>query len=161
MKKIIVLIFSGVFLFGISCKKSSSSTTTPTTSVQKGISYPDSIYYGKSILTFPDSTILSTTQNYGLAAILEKDANLTLVFTNLSPTDTSTGHMPVWFYNSTTNGWAVQNYTTSNTQKFISSQTGKIDVQMSFFAYGMKGKCKIDFYENSSAITRTKYLKWQ
>jgi len=149
-------------IISVSCKKKTTPATTTTTTTQKGITYPDSIYYGKNSLTLPDSTILADSKDYGFAAILEKDASLSIVITDLNTTpDTATGHFPVWSYNISTTGWAVQNWTANNTQKFIASQTGKVDLAISFYAYGKTGKCKIDFYENSSTITRTKYLKWQ
>jgi len=160
MRIFALILLVEISLIGISCKKSTAQTTVPVATVQKGISYPDSIYYGKNILTLPDSTILSVTKNYDMGAVLEKDANLSLIITNLSANDTATGHIPVWLYDNNT-GWAAQNYTSNNTQKFISAQTGKIDLEINFDAYGKQGKCKIDFYENSTSITRTKYLKWQ
>ncbi len=146
----------------ISCKKDSNEEiNTPPETVQKGISYPDSIYYGKNILSFPDSTVFSEGTNYEMGAILEKDASLYFVMTNYPVIDTLTGHETIWFHGNDT-GWSVEIYNDStDTQKFISSQTGKINSQINFLAFGQTGKCKIDFYENGKTITRTKYFTWQ
>jgi hypothetical protein len=143
------------------CKKESNNQTTPPpVTVEKGISYPDSIYYGKNILSFPDSTVLIEYTDYEMGAVLEKDASLSLVITNYPVIDTATGHVTDWGYSNPT-GLVVTDYDTlNNTQKFISTQTGKIDLMISFLAYGHTGKCKIDFYENGNAITKTKHFTW-
>ena len=141
-----------------SCKKDSDQSAG---TVEQGITYPDSVFYGKNILVFPDSTVLTDGAVYGMGAALQKDANLVLVITNLSPVDSVTGHQPGWFHGETI-GWLAGNYNTANqSQKFTAVQKGKIDMQMNFLSFGFHGLCKIDFYENSTAITRTKYLKWQ
>jgi hypothetical protein len=150
MKILKFVLFIGVALIVFSCKKSDTDT-----SPQKGISYPDSIIYGRNILSLPDSTLLVSSKSYDLGAILEKDATLSLVITNLSASGASS---PTWFYDNNT-GWSVLDYVTP-TQKFISSQSGKINLQIIFETFGNIAKCKIDFYENSTTITRTKYLKW-
>jgi hypothetical protein len=155
MKTFVTILFLSM-LAVISCKKDST-----TAALSKGITYPDSVYYGKNILYFPDSTVLLDGQTYGLGASLQQDATLSLIFTNLSGTDSITGHQPVWFYGNNT-GWIANTYNTSNnTQKFTSAQKGKIDLQISFQSFGIHGRCKIDFYENSTGITHTKYLRWQ
>ena len=158
MKTLTTILFLTTFAV-ISCKKKSDEQVTPVT-LQKGITYPDSIYFGKNILSFPDSTTLSDGTNYEIGAVLEKDASLTLVITNYPVMDTASGHSTIWFYWNQT-GWTVGDYNdTTNTQKFISTQTGMIDSQISFSAYGQTGKCKIDLYENGNTITRTKHFSW-
>jgi len=154
MKTRYILIITCV-ITAISCSK--PSTVAPP---QKSISYPDSIYYGKNILSLPDSTFLDDTKNYDLGASLEKDANLIIVISNLS-SDTLQNY-PIWYYNNNI-GLSAQEYNSSNnTQRFFSTQSGKIDLQIQFLTFGNPGtgKCKIAFYENSDTITRTKYLKW-
>src|ERR1700752_2245260 len=161
MRTFLIAALLGTLLISVSCKKKTTPATTTTTTIQKGITYPDSLYNGKSILTQPDSTILVDSKGYGFSANLEKDASLSIIITDLITTiDTVTGHFPDWSYTNTT-GWTAQSWTASNTQKFMATQTGKIDLQIMFSAYGKKGKCRLDFYENSSTVTRTKYLKWQ
>lgn len=156
MKKMTtILIF--VALAFISCKKEVEQTNPV---VQNGITYPDSIYYGKNILSFPDSTVLVDMADYELGASLEKDASLYLIITNYSDTLT-TMIRPVWYF-SDESGWSVTNYNDlDSTQKFTASQTGKIDLKMFFMANSRVGRCKIDIYENGNAITRTKYFTWQ
>lgn len=117
----------------VSCKKKSNYDNNIKT-VQKGISYPDSIYYGKNILSFPDSTVLFDGMDYEIGAVLEKDANLFVVITNYPVIDSTSGHITDWAYANAT-GWTVSDYNdTTNTQKFTSIQTGKIDSKIYFFA---------------------------
>jgi hypothetical protein len=137
-----------------SCEK---EKTTPVTK-QTGITYPDSIYYSKSILSLPDSAILLATKSYSFAANLEKDASLTIKITDLSPVDTN-GYSPKWYYAFNPTGWVAQKWD-NGTQTFIASQTGKIDLQIMFGYTGDTGICKLDFYENGSTISKTKYLRW-
>jgi hypothetical protein len=158
MKILTTILFLVTFAI-ISCKKKTDEQVTPVT-LQKGITFPDSIYYGNNILSFPDSTMLSDGIDYEIGAILEKDANLSLVITNFPIVDSTSGNTTEWFYASPT-GWAVGSYNSStNTQNFTSTQTGKIDSQILFFAYGHTGRCKIDFYENGNSITKTKHFTW-
>lgn len=151
MRNFTFILLIGLSLINISCHKDD----------ENDISYPNTMSYGTNILTLPDSTVLSGQSEYSLGAVLEKDASLSLVITNLSAIDTATGHLPVWFYDNVS-GWTAENYNgMNNTQKFISSQTGTIDLDLTFETYGKRGKCRIDFYENATTITRTKYLKWE
>jgi hypothetical protein len=136
-----------------SCEKD-----TPPITKQTGITYPDSIYHGKSILSLPDSAILLPAKSYGFAANLEKDATLTIKITDLSPVDTM-GYSAKWYYAINPTGWVVQQWN-NGTQTFIASQTGKIDLQIMFGYTGDSGICKLDFYENASTISKTKYLRW-
>jgi hypothetical protein len=151
MRNSIILLFVGLSMINISCHKDDDNV----------ISYPNTISYGTNILTLPDSTVLSGQSDYDLGAVLGKDASLSLVITNLSAIDNVSGHLPVWFYDNIS-GWTVEDYNgMNNTQKFISSQTGTIDLNLTFETFGKRGKCRIDFYENATTITRTKYLKWE
>ena len=96
-----------------------------------------------------------------MRAVLVGDVSLTLIFTNLSSTDSVTGHQPVWFYGDNA-GWLTGEYNESNnTQKFTASQQGIYDLQIVFMSFGIHGLCRIDFYENSPVITRSRYLKWK
>lgn len=145
-----------------SCKKDENKCNCPTATVSQdySISILDSIYYGKNILYFADSTLLTDSKTYGLGAVLGKDATFSIIITNLSSIDSITGHIPDWGRSDNT-GWLVHNYNTyTNTQKFTAIQTGKIDLGIAFFNYATHGKCRIDFYENSTSVTKTKYLKW-
>lgn len=114
------------------------------------ISFPSSGLHGNNLLAIADSTQL-TEDAYSLAATLGKDANLIIVITNFS-TNTSA----VWFYTSL-NGWSASSYA-GNQQQFISISDERLDAKIRF-PYG-PGACQVDFYENSSTITQSKYFSW-
>lgn len=162
-----LLLFS-IMLAITSCKKDSKNQST-SNSPQIGItypasvdnSYPDSLFWGKNILAYADSTVLHQNIEYEMGAVLEKNASLVIVITNYPVLDTIYGHTTMWFYDQP-NGWAVTDYdNVKQTQKFMSTLTGKIDLQIDFQSYGVEGKCKVDFYENGNTITRTKYYFWK
>ncbi len=156
MKKLSTILFFVTLTF-ISCKKDTEQTNPV---VQNEITYPDSIYYGKNILSFADSTVLVDQADYEMGATLEKDASLYLIITNYSDTLT-TMIQPIWYF-ADESGWSVNNYNDlDSTQKFTATQSGKIDLKMFFIANSRVGRCKIDFYENGNTITRTKYFTWQ
>jgi hypothetical protein len=146
-----------------SCKKKSQedSTPSPAATVHDGISYPDSVYYGRNILSLTDSTDLTASPIfYGLGGNLEDDASLKIVLINYPVLDTASGHISEWFYADET-GWLISNYDdTLNTQTFTAIQHGKIDVDIQFVDYGHGGSCRVDFYENSSTVTRSKFFTW-
>lgn len=121
------------------------------------ITYPDSGYYGKSVLSLEDSTLIDGAKDFGFTAVLQKFANVSIKITDLSPIDSSTGHIPKWSYTNNPIGWMATTWN-SGTQEFTATQTGKLDMQITFHAQGQPGTCRLDFYENSSTITKTKYL---
>jgi hypothetical protein len=138
-----------LMLIIVSCKKKSNTIT-----------YPNSIYYGNNILSYPDGTVFDAGPDYEMGAELGNDASLTLMFTNTSSIDTAV-QLPVWYYSEPT-GWAVTDYNdVTNTQKFMSTQSGKIDLKILFMSEGTIGSCKIDFYENSTTIKFTKHYLWK
>lgn len=153
MKSIAFALFALVaVMFVYSCGKDNDDEA------ETGITYPDSVLYGVNILSSAIPATLVNGKNYGLGAELETDASLKIVFTNLSATDTLSGHTPVWFYSDAT-GWVVSDYS-SGSQTFTASQTGKIDVEMSFENYGISGSCRVDYCENSNSVTRSKTIVW-
>ncbi|MFZ4796825.1 MAG: hypothetical protein ACOYMA_04980 [Bacteroidia bacterium] len=153
MKNTITLILTSIILF--SCSKEEKTITE-----KKGISYPETIYFGGNILSYPDSSVLNVNGSYEMGAELEADSRLNIIFNNL--TDTSVLYLTcLWGYSNPT-GWSISSYDNKNkVQKFFSSQTGKVNLQMIFFTDGQKGTVKIDFYENSNSVTKTKYFFWQ
>lgn len=146
--------------FVFSCtKEKDPEPETPKT----GITYPDSIYYGNSILNMPDSATVISWKHYGFAANLEKDASLTIKLIDLSVPDT-TGYHSGWYYGFAPSpvGWTVLQWNNNGTQTFIATQTGKIDLLIKFYNENdTPSFCRLDFYENSTTITRSKYLKLQ
>jgi hypothetical protein len=158
MKTLLTIIFFSM-LFIIACKKDSNNEpNTPVT--EKGITYPDSVYLGKNILSYADSTVLTDGIEYEIGAILEKDASLSVVITNYPVLDTVSSHSTSWSFSNEI-GWVVGDYDDIyNTQEFRSSQSGKIGSMIEFSSYGQIGKCRIDFYENGNLITRTLHFSW-
>lgn len=142
-------------LIVFSCKK---DDPPPVETKQTGITYPDSIYYGKSILSLPDSSVLARSFVYSFAANLEKDASLSIRITDLSAVDTN-GYFAKWYYAFIPIGWTAQTWA-NGTQKFTATQKGKIDLQIKFESDTTESICRLDFYENSTSITKTKYLRW-
>jgi hypothetical protein len=123
---------------------------------RKEIIYPESMTYGQNILH--DNSISANT-SYSFGAELGKSADLKIVLTNLSVQPNPNQAKPVWFY-SNHQGWTVSEYGTDDTQTFTSNKDGEIILNMIFS--GSPGSCKIDFYENSSSITKktVQYLSW-
>lgn len=115
------------------------------------ISYPTQGLYGKNILALNTADSLIQGQNYSLNANLEKKATLKIVIKN-----SSTQGNPVWFY-SEQGKWLVSDYSSSQ-QEFIANDDGNLDLNI-IFENG-PGSCLVDFYENSSSVTQTKYFKW-
>jgi hypothetical protein len=142
----------------ISCSKESNDSGA--SSSNKTITYPDSAFYGKNILTFPDTVFLVNMKNYGMAATLQSSSSLTIILTNLSTVDSVTGDKPVWNIGDNI-GWSAGPYTASGSQTFTAFNVGNIDLQIMFLSLGSHGSCRVDFYENSTAITRSRYLKWK
>jgi hypothetical protein len=152
MKKLFAILGSLVIIFSLfQCKKSETSQEK-----QLIVSYPQTGLWGVNILSLIDSTKLNSTDEYSFSAILQSDATLKVIITNLSVDKKS-----VWFYDDgSINGWSISDYgTTSNNQTFTSQKTGTLDLQMIFS--GSSGSCKIEFYENkSTSPTKSRYLTW-
>ncbi len=119
------------------------------------IDYPSTGSYGVNILSLQDSDTINGSADYSLAAELGKKAELKIILTNLS-SQVGGGPSSTWFY-ADGNGWTVSDYS-NDQQEFVSDKSGSIDLDMIFG--GNKGKCKIDFYENSNSITKSKVLYW-
>ncbi|HOZ30009.1 MAG TPA: hypothetical protein PLL66_03750 [Bacteroidales bacterium] len=125
-----------------------------------GITYPSSSTFGTNILSLSDSTNLASITDYSFSASLESEATLTIKITNLSETD-SVGHVATWFYNAANvDNWDVSDYS-SNSQTFNAKPSVDNDLNISFQSYYLGGTCRIDFYENSETITKTKYFVWE
>jgi len=156
MKKLTILSFAILFL--VSCKKKTEVPTTETEKVYPtSISYPDSMIYGKNVLhIIGDTNTLTVSTDYSFGAVVGERNTLKLVLTNTSIQTDMSQPKPTWFYASE-NGWTVSNYT-SDSQTFIANKDGEIVLNMSFL--GTPGSCKIDYYENSDTLTKTKYLEW-
>lgn len=140
----------GVFLIS-SCKKSKDNS----------IAYPPSIFFGQNLLSMPDSAFLQDGATYDMGAILGKDAELRIEFTNLSISDSNSFMSPVWYFSQSI-GWQNTMYDDFSTpnQKFMTIENGRVNMQFLFYNFGGSGKCKMDMYENSNHITQTKYLFW-
>ena len=94
MKTKLILLFTLGALLILSCKKSND----------KSIEYPESIFFGLNLLAMPDSAFLQDGAYYDMGAILGKDAELKVTFTNLSSRDSNSFMNPVWFFSQSI-GW--------------------------------------------------------
>lgn len=140
MKTIVIILFSFAIL--ISCKK------------RKEIVYPQSMTYGENILAIDNVT---KGLDYSLGAKLGKKAKLKVVLTNLSVQTNTNQPKPVWFCSST-QGWTTSDYGSDDTQTFTSNKDG--DVVLDILFDGTSGFCKVEYYENSNSVTKTKTINW-
>lgn len=155
-----------LILLIISCKKKEAESNCPepiAATTNNSITYPDSIYYGKNVLALPDSAVIDTVNSNSFGAILGNDATLKVKITRLAPR--IQGQIPpLWFYVESPAVWFVQSDPSGggdSIQTFTALLKGKIDLEIYFSRYGQKGSARLDFYENSNSITKTKYIKWQ
>ena len=127
--------------------------------LETGISYPDSIYYGSNILSFPDSFLIISSGNE-IGAILQKDATLSVILTCNYPVDSLGGLVFGGEVNHVT-GWSVVDWHHySKTYKLVSTHTGIIYFRYLFMGY-VPSSMKIDFYENGNTLTRTKTVYYR
>ena len=145
MKSLIFILVAATFL--VSCKKDKATE----------IKYPASMAYGENVLAIDSVTGV---EDYSFGATLGKKAKLKIVITNLSTTTNSSSPGQVWFY-SDNQGWVVSDYTSENTQTFTANKKDDNILRMKFLsANDSTGKCKIEYYENSDNVTKTKFLHW-
>lgn len=163
MKKEIICL---IVLAMVSCKKEATKENCPEpipVATNNSITYPDSIYYGKNVLALPDSAVIDTLNSNSFGAVLGNDATLKVKITRLAPR--IQGQVPpLWFYVESPAVWLVQSDPSGggdSIQTFTALLKGKIDLEMYFTRYGQNGLARLDFYENSSSVTKTKYIKWQ
>ena len=158
MKTLKTTIFAILFLC-VACEKIPEENKDNITN--DSITYPEEVIYGNNFLFLPDSSLLIPEDEYEIGANLGKDAHLKLVITNLSTNPNPEQMSPIWFLDMEYEGWNIEYYNEiSNYQTFISISTGKISAPISFEVYEGKGACRVDFYENSDTITKTKYFFW-
>ena len=167
----VLLLFTVYVCCLVSCKKEDEGIA-PDAIIYRSASsqfYSDSIYFAQNILVMPDSTDLSQyPAYYAMGAELGEEAELKVIFTNLSTPDTMFGQIPVWAYNIAHNvGWIAFNYSGDlfnlGDQRFITVQDGKVDIELVLegLQYGATGAFRIDEYENGSTnITLSKYFTW-
>lgn len=143
------------FIGSASCKKE-KATINP----EVNIEYPDSLYYGKNVLSMKDSAVVSQTQSFEMSAILAKDAKLEIKLTNLSD---PTINPLIWaFATATIQGWNIATYNNNTKIQMVSSTSfGTHSTKFAFLANKKRGLMRLDFYENGAAISKTKYLYWE
>jgi|TARA_R110000737_G_scaffold324995_1_gene338169 hypothetical protein len=143
MKSLRILYFFLFLSLSVGCKKN------------KAITYDN---FSSNILQIDESTTLISGEAYTMSASLGKKAKLKIVLTNLSTTSA------IWFYSlGSDKNWQISDYS-GVTQEFYTDETGISSVTM-FFELGVgsqggPGSCRVDYYENSSSITRSKILYW-
>jgi len=159
MRYLLILISFITLIY--SCKKD-KELEPPAIVSDNAISYPDSVYYGKNILTMVDSVMLDSEKVYGFGAILGNDASLKIKVSRL--VSRIPGEVPpTWGFIENPSFWIMQSDASNgwdSVQTFTAIAKGKIDLEMYFYRYGQNGKAKLEFYENSNSITKTKYIKW-
>ena len=120
--------------------------------------------YGSNILEIDRkvsaefSVYVSANQQHSLGAILGQKENLKVVITNTTE-ESNTNELKATWVCSDSDGWNIENYQLDDTQTFTSIKTGEIKLNISFIGVN-PGSCKVEFYENSSTITKTTYLRW-
>lgn len=142
-----------------SCKKKETECACQDTPPNTSINYPNDMFYGKNVLTIQDSVYKDSVYSFG--ANLGEDATLKIVITNLSVQTNTDYPKSVWAFGSP-QGWTINNYT-NDTQTFLANKSGDVICLMYFNKYephNPHGKCQIDYYENSSSITKTQVLNW-
>lgn len=146
VKKIIVPLFSTLFILAISysCKKVG------------GVTYPTSANYGENIFNVPNGK-LTAFESYSFEANLGKNTTLTVKVTNLSETveDPTITQQPRWVYDYL-KGWKPDNYV-NKVQIFETNQVGNNDFKIVFV--GQNGSCRIDVMENGRP-SFIKYFTW-
>jgi hypothetical protein len=164
MKKIVAFL---IITAAVSCKKENvnenigSPNNNGTPEQHTSITYPDSLNGYRNVLSFASGETFHETDSLEIGADLEADAHLKLVITNYPVLDSTGQDLTYWMYSSAT-GFTVSDFdTATNTQTLISSVAGKIFMPIFFIANGQGGHCKIDYYENSTSITRTRDYQWQ
>jgi hypothetical protein len=116
------------------------------------ISYPTNGLNGINVLALTSDSLEVAPVNYSMNAVLGEKAQLKIVITKLaSPSSNS-----VWFYDAMTDGWIGGDFD-GTSQEFISTKTGNIDLDLEFQG---QGTCRIDYYENSKTVTKSKVFSW-
>jgi hypothetical protein len=120
------------------------------------ISYPNSINFGENILAIPDGKIKSG-ESYSFESNITKKCDLVVRLTNLSkaPSDPAIP-TPTWKFSDMT-GWTAGNYV-NGVQEFHTVKPGTSDFKIVF--QGTDGECTMEFFENSSVVTRVRHFTW-
>jgi hypothetical protein len=116
------------------------------------ISYPTNGLNGINLLALTSDSLEVAPVNYSMNAVLGEKAQLKIVITKL-PTPSSNS---VWFYDVMTDGWIGGDFD-GTSQEFTSTKAGNIDLDLEFQG---QGTCRIDYYENSKTVTKSKVFSW-
>lgn len=129
---------------------------------KKEIVYPTSTGNGQNLLRLNTIDSLDINLDYAISADLEKDANLEVIFENLSDNSnvTSSQNFAVWLFSTNSGNWEYSTYNDDNgQQKFSTKGGGNYDLNITFKGEGMG---KIYIYENySTTPTYTKNIFWE
>jgi hypothetical protein len=151
MKKVFLcLVLLGSILTFPQCKKSKSDPPKQTT-----ITYPAAGLYGTNLLNMQGDITIDPSLEFSLAANLQSDATLRIVFTNLDIAPNG-----LWWYDSASiKNWDITNYDPATKQQtYTSAKAGSLDLVIGFTG---SGKCRLDFYENSSqSVTKSVLITW-
>lgn len=123
---------------------------------EKGkVGYPVSQNYGENLLTL-DKDSLIPGKSYSLEVELSRKSELEIIITNLGTEDEPSVVTSKWKYDYN-DGWTIGNYANGQ-QSFRTIDPGVSDLKIVF--QGTEGAIRIDYYENSSNITKTRKLEW-
>jgi hypothetical protein len=155
---LIILLTSTVIIFSCSKDEESNAVVNNGSGSCHGagvITYPATGSYGVNILSLPDSATIVAANHHSFSAALDCSADLKVHIYKVSSGSP-------WFYNlSSPDGWVVGQYLPDSSQVFQSEtfNTAKtLDLDMMFLGPGM---ARVDFYENSTSVTKSKYFYWQ
>ncbi len=123
---------------------------------KKGVvSYPVSANWGENLLTMSGQLVKG--ESYSVEANLSRKTTMKIVIVNTSSQDPNLAiPLPTWEF-TYVEGWVAGNKENGQ-QTFETSTPGNNDMKMVF--QGSPGSCRIDFYENSSALTNSKVYNW-
>lgn len=116
------------------------------------ISYPTNGLNGMNVLALTSDSLEVDSVNYSMNAVLGEKATLKIVFTKLATPSSNS----VWFYDIMTDGWIGEDFD-GTSQEFISTKSGNIDLDLEFQGHGT---FRIDYYENSKTVTKSKVFSW-
>lgn len=144
--KIASMIFAIIVGFSIvSCEKNNE------------IYYPPSGLHGPNLLVKGSSSTITTNESLSMRANLSKHSTLKIIITNTSNYSGPAANAPIWI-TSGENNWKLSSYQ-SHQQEFTTvKRADKADLALKFI--NSHGSARIDFYENSSLITKSIMVNW-
>ena len=121
------------------------------------IFFPPNGLHGPNLLSKGASSAIPANENFSMRADLNKQSRLKVVITNTSNYTGPASNAPLWMI-SGENEWNVSSYQ-GHMQEFTTTRRAtRADLAIKFI--NSPGNARIDFYVNSSQITRTIMVNW-